>query len=105
MPRWPPTPMGDKPLSGARQALRQREREQKAAAKRAAETPPAPPLSGPEYVTALRKSVDARTKRLDLLRRQFERVAGNSSIPQLDQLAGMLSLYERRTARRNTTKC
>lgn len=96
--------MGDKPLSGARQALRQREREQKAAAKRAAETPPVSPLSGPEYVAALRQSADKRTKLLEQIQQQVERIAGNSTIAGLAQLVGTLSLYERRIARRNAAK-
>jgi hypothetical protein len=99
-------PRDDRPLASARRYLRQREREQKAAAKRADEAPaapvPLPPLpSGVEVVAAIRRSRDARTKVLEQIRQQVERITENSTISDLHHLAGTLSLYERRIARRN----
>jgi len=94
----------DRPLAAASQYLREREREQKAAAKRAAKTPSPPPLSGVEYVAAMRRSVDARTKLLEQIRQQFERIAGNSNLASLRRLADILSLFERGPVFRSKTK-
>jgi hypothetical protein len=57
-----------------------------------------------EAVAAMRRSLNARTRLLEQIRQQVERIAGNSSTSDLQRLAGMLSLYERRIARRNATK-
>jgi hypothetical protein len=113
MPRWPPTPLGDKPLASASRNLRQlaRERKNEAALKRDAEAfasgqpvPDPPTPTGAEYVAAMRVSLSAHERKLKTARALFDRVAGQCSIPSLDRLIGALEMFEHGLTRRNTTK-
>jgi hypothetical protein len=87
-------------LAAASRALSQREREQKAAAKRATEA--TPPPSGVEVVAAMKQSRDARTKLLEEIQRRLARISASGTRGDLDRLAGALSLYELRIERRET---
>ena len=117
MPRWPQRtpPLDAKPLAPARRNLSRLARERKAAAKReaavrrdveafAAGQPVPPGPSGVEAVAAVRQSVDARTKLLEQIRQQVERILGQSSTGDLKRLTDALSLHERRFTRRERRK-